>query len=807
MIASKQKPLYLTLFFTSTALLSYEIFLTRIISAMFLKYFSVLAISVTMAGLGMGGMLVQVYLKGKDATRQAFYYYLSALCLCTSLIIIPIFFSYVRIPSFVMYTSDLFMMAIFIGLCIMPFFWGGIILVLAYQYNADQVHRIYLFDLLGAASGCLLALFMLNQTDGFSAVLFSAVVGIVVLLINSVNIEKKLKKLAWGVSLLIVGLFVFNHLTGTWKLPHPSGRKDALSFEKWSEFGLTTIAKKSRFSGRGVSQAFEPLDPNTFKVISQDYNSSTHVVNAGMAMDELEKIKRQIACFPLLFKESPQVLVLGAGGGKDVFAALLAGSPKVTAVEFNRTVVNDIMQKQLYDFSGGLYDRKDVEVIVDEARNYLTRSKQKFDVILPVSGATPRLLAAGCYGFSTEYLQTREAYRAYLKHLHPKGVFATTFSFDSTTVEKRFQPPYRILATIKEMLQESGRQPKEHIMIIGGKTNSKIASYDYTVCVVFSPDPFSRADARRAAQIAGDMGFGLIFSPYHQAPGLLSRFLLDKNNELFYRHAPLNIRPVSDDNPFYYNHLKPEDWATWSKVPAYLKFMAAIVVIFFMYLMLLIILPISISAGRKKKEKIRIPICNLLYFASLGLGFISIELTLMQRVSAFIGIPSYGFFTTVCAFTLSMGFGSLVAGKLPREWIKRGILLIIMLLSVILVIYHQLWPVIIINLAGWNTAQKITLSMIMLCPIGLLTGMPFVFGIRLLEKGAADTVAWMWAINATTSTMGSVLVTLAWLLWGYTKTTTLGWGFYLAAGIASCFMFPARSLSDFSSRIWYNGRK
>ncbi len=751
---------------------------------MFLKYFSVLAISVAMAGLGLSGLVVQLYLKQKDAAYRAFYYYLSALCLCLSLITIPIFCSYVRIPSFVIQSSDLFMIAMFIGLCSMPFFWGGMILVLTYQYNADQVHRIYFFDLLGAGSGCLLAFFMLNQTDGFSAVLFSAVVGIVVLLITSTNMGARQRRLAWGMSLLVLGLFFFNHITGTWKLPHPSGEKDAVSFEKWSEFGLTTIARESRFEGAGISKEFKPLNPYTFKVISQDYNSSTHVVNANMAAAELEKLKRQIACFPLLFKVAPRVLVLGAGGGKDVFAALLAGSPQVTAVEFNRTIVNNIMLGRLYDFSGGLYARPRVEVIVDEARNYLTRTPRKFDVILPVTGTTPRLLAAGCYGFSTEYLQTKQAYRAYLNHLKPEGVFGTTFAFDSKTVSHCFQPPYRILATIKEMLWNSGRQPKDHIMVIGGKTNSKLAGFDYSICVIFSPARFSKADVSRAAQIARDMGFGLIFSPYYQSPGLLSRFLLGKSNELFYRRSPMNIRPVSDDNPFYYNQLKPEDWANWSRMPAYIKFIAAIGLIFLAYLLLLIILPLSFSAKRRAVTKTRTPVCYFIYFAFLGSGFISLELTLMQRVSAFIGIPTYGFFATVCAFTLSMGLGSLVAGKLPKGWIKRGICLIVMLMGTILIAYHQLWPGIIKNLAHWETAHKIILSLIMLSPIGFLAGMPFVFGIRLLNRSDDGTVAWMWAINATTSTMGSVLVAMAWLLWGYTKTTTLGWSFYLVAGIA-----------------------
>jgi hypothetical protein len=779
---SEQSPLFLSLFFTSASLLSYEIFLTRIISAMFLKYFSLLAISVAMAGLGMAGVVVQLYLSDKSAGRRVRYRILSALLLSASLILIPLLYSYIRIPSLVVQVSDLFRLAVFIGLCIMPFFWGGLILALAYHYNTNLVQRIYFLDLLGAGSGCLLAFWLLNQTDGFSAVLFSAVVGQAALLAVSLELEPGKRALAWGLSLLVAGLFVFNHLSGAWRLPHPSGRKNVNEFEQWSEFGLTTVARRSHFRGIGISRRFEPVSARVFKVITQDYNSSTHVVNAGADQAELEKVKRQIGCFPLLFKESPRVLVLGAGGGKEVFAALLCGSRKVTAVEFNRTIVNDIMLNWLYDFSGRLYERPEVEVIVDEARNYLTRSRRKFDVILPVTGTTPRLLAAGCYGFSTEYLQTKEAYRAYLEHLTPNGVFGITFSFDSDTADTRFQPHYRLLATIKETLLDTGRNPKEHIMIAGGKIHSSLANFDYSIAVIFSPEPFSRADAERAARVADRMGFELIFSPYHQAPGLLSRFLLAESNELFYRRSPINIRPVSDDNPYYYNHLKPEDWLDWDKMPHYFRFLASVVLIFVVYLLSLVILPLVLSR-KQRRHPSRVYIRHLVYFACLGLGFICLELTIMQRVNVFIGIPTYGFLATVLAFTLFMGLGGLTAGRLPEGRIKRWMLLLILMLAGILLLYRWAWPRIISGLAHWPAIHKIALCVVMLCPVGLIVGMPFVLGIRLLDKNAAKAVAWMWAVNATTSTMGSVMVSLSWLLWGYTKTTTLGWGLYLLAAL------------------------
>ncbi len=780
---SFRKSIFLSIFFTSTALLSYEVFLTRILSALFLKYFSVLAISAAMAGLGIAGIFVQLYLKDKNAESKQNIYYISAVFLSLSLIIIPLFCTYVRVPSLVIEVSNLFMVGLFIGLCIIPFFFGGVILALAYHTHIDKIEKVYFFDLLGAGIGCLLAFILLNKTDGFSAVFFSAILAQLALLSIAFGMGR-FQKLAAGIStVIILGLFVFNHYSATWKLPHPSGRKDATEFERWSEFGLTTIASKSYFTGRGISKKKEAIASEAFKVISQDYNSSTHAVNAAMPFDELEKIKNQIDSFPLLFKESPNVLVLGAGGGKDVFAALLCNSAKVTAVEFNRTIVNDIMRGYLRDFSGRLYDNPKVEVIIDEARNYLKRTKDKFNIILPVTGTTPRLIAAGCYGFSTEYLQTKEAYIAYLNHLTPKGIFGLSAAFNADTLEHEFQPAYRILATIKESLEDSGRNPAEHIMVVGGRNRSKLPDFGYSVSVIFSPAAFSEADILRADKIAHGMGYELIFSPYYKKTGLLSRFLVARDNKAFYKSAPMNIAPVADDNPYYYNYLKPENIFSWHSIPQYVKFLISILIIFLIYLLLLVILPMFNSFSFQDRKKHVYSFRRLFYFALLGLSFICLELTMMQWVSAFIGIPTYGFFTTVAAFTLSMGAGSLLAGKIGRQNIKKLFRSAVFLLAGLLFSYWLFWADITIELAHLPVGYKIFLCIAMLFPIGFICGLPFVFGMRLLDDESKNTVAWMWAINTTTSTIGAVLVALCWLLLGYNNTVILAFAGYLLSAL------------------------
>ena len=458
------------LFFTSFALLSYEIFLTRIISALFLKYFSVLAISMAMAGLGMAGVLVQVLADRGRWSSDSDRLFGIGCALVASLVFLPFYVVFIPVPNYLLTSIDLFRLLVFVSVCILPFFFGGLILSDAYHRFSSQVGRVYTADLTGAAGGTLAAFFTLRVTGGFSSIGFCATAAALALVMISGSSHRTRRLQAMSILVVVVCLFSIQHFLAVLKFPHPSRKPGVTQFEKWSEMGLTTIARLSSFTGDGLSKKAGMMDPHIFKFISHDYNSSTMAVNPSLAQREMSKVLSQISSFPFHYKPSSEVLILGAGGGKEVYTALASGVEKVTAVEFNRVIVEDIMLGELLDFSGGLYQKDKVVAVVDEARNFLNRVDKKFDVIVPVMGSTPGLVAAGCYLFSSEYLQTVEAYRRYLEHLTARGVFSFVCFFKG--FERHIGPPYRVLATIKEVLQKKGLDPPRHMMVVGGEVAS-----------------------------------------------------------------------------------------------------------------------------------------------------------------------------------------------------------------------------------------------------------------------------------------------------------------------------------------------
>jgi hypothetical protein len=324
------------LFFTSFSLLSYEIFLTRIISALFLKYFSVLAISMAMAGLGIAGVLVQILSdRGKWSASDNSLFWVGC-GLVGSLIFLPFYVVYFHVPNYLLTTIDLLKLLVFVGMCILPFFFGGLILSSAYHRFPVQVDRVYTADLLGAAGGTLAAFFTLRFTGGFSSILFSAITGAFALVTISRFLHRIRRFQAVTILVFTVCFFLIQNFYLVLKFPHPSRKPGMNQFEKWSEMGLTTVARFSNFVGEGISEKAGPIDPHTFKFISHDYNSSAMAVNPKLAQRETLKFVSQISSFPFRFKPSSHVLVLGAGGGKEVYTALISGARKITAVEFNR---------------------------------------------------------------------------------------------------------------------------------------------------------------------------------------------------------------------------------------------------------------------------------------------------------------------------------------------------------------------------------------------------------------------------------------------------------------------------------------
>ena len=164
------------------------------------------------------------------------------------------------------------------------------------------------------------------------------------------------------------------------------------------------------------------------------------------------------------------------------------------------------------------------------------------------------------------------------------------------------------------------------------------------------------------------------------------------------------------------------------------------------------------------------------YFAALGLGFMLIEIALMQKLVIFLGHPTYALSIVLTSLLASAGLGSLLAGRIQLVRKKHLLLMLVGILAVIgldVVAVNYLLPA-MLGVAVW---LRMLIVILMLVPTGLMLGMPFPSGVRLVEEQCPHLIPWGWAINAFFSVFGSIFCIVLSMAIGFSNV------FYVAAGI------------------------
>ena len=247
---------------------------------------------------------------------------------------------------------------------------------------------------------------------------------------------------------------------------------------------------------------------------------------------------------------------------------------------------------------------------------------------------------------------------------------------------------------------------------------------------------------------------------------------------------PYNIAPVSDSAPFFFFTFKTPRLLQGiihpGKVGIDWKVNLGVAVLFILLgisvvaVMAFLILPLAFHTSARVAG-----VRPLLYFIAVGLGYILVEITMIQRFVLFLGHPTYALTVVVFLMMLTSGAGSLVARHWIADWrrIRFPILFIVFALTA----YIFVLPKILVALVGWPLFAKLVASTALLAPVGFLMGMPFPTGLRALENTEAGAIEWAWAMNAAASVLGSVLAMVIAVHFGLAATLACGAAAYLAA--------------------------
>jgi hypothetical protein len=176
----------------------------------------------------------------------------------------------------------------------------------------------------------------------------------------------------------------------------------------------------------------------------------------------------------------------------------------------------------------------------------------------------------------------------------------------------------------------------------------------------------------------------------------------------------------------------------------------------------------------------------LLYFGSLGAGYLLIEIPLIQSLSLALDQPALSLATVLFVLLLSSGLGSLLS---PRFVLRKALLLLSIMIPILVIGL----PVFIHWILPMSLYARIALSILLLFPLGFLMGIPFISGLALLEVDDPHLIPWAWAINGALSGISGVVAAMISLSNGFQMTLFIGGILYLVAWLVSPRFSPRRA--------------
>jgi hypothetical protein len=745
--------------------LALQVALTRVFSAALFYHFGFLAISLALVGTGAAAMAI--YLRPRRFEPPARGASLAPWCaaFAVSLVVAPavlVRLDYTFESSITL--SFALTLALASVLASVPFFTAGMAITLAITQNPRWVHRVYASDLLGAGVG---ALAIVPAMWSAPAPLLLAALG----LVASLAVVLCADSPAWrrrglGVTAFAAVAVGLGAATSLYELP-PAIDGDPVA-DRW-----TPLSRVVGYVSTGSSN-FGTL------TYDRDY-APVPRHRRGEPLPDW----RSLALGPqsIGFEISPpgRALVIGGGGGRDIYNALSSGERDVDVVELNRAIV-DVVDDDLGPRFGSPYSLPGVNVQVGDGRSTLAQSDARYGVINIGFTNTLSGNAAQGYALTENNLYTEEAFDEYFDHLAPGGLLTVSRIY-------RLVGDEALRATVLTLAALEARgisDPARHVVVLLG-TDLLTAKPFGTVLAQLTR--FTASQLARIKRLARERSDGLAFAPggpYRREWRQLARApTLDG----FCSGYRVDVCPPTDDKPFFLNfeRLGQIGQAT---PPGYLFTVKPFTVLLVALgiLLVLCVLAFALPLGLVARSD-RPPLGSLVLFAAIGIGFLVFEVTMIQRFVLFLGFPTYSLSVVLAALLAFTGLGAGLSGLWRRP--QRALTAAMVLVAVLIVAAAFGLPPLLAALIDLPFSARILLTAVVLAPYGVLMGMAMPIGLRRLSRLHPRGVPWAWGINGVTSVLASVLALTVAITAGFTVATLLAAACYaVAAGQAISVRWP-----------------
>ncbi len=744
----------------SCASLMLELVLTRIFSVTLFYHFAFLAVSLALFGIGTAGVVL--YVRGKSFKRDK---------LARSLTIYAVLFGISAIlslwvvlakkppPRFgwgsLLDLSSLYLVGA------LPFFFSGMCLSLAVTLLRKHVSRVYFYDLSGAALGCLLTIPALNLLGGPSAFLAAAAVGVTAGALFSWGGRRFWIVAACAASFW--GLVGADVAFGLFQVPSVKAIDESrVVYSRWNSFSRVTVSKT----------------PEDFMWMNIDSDAATRIFSAGAyragANANMRFSETRLAALVYALANSGPALIIGPGGGADVIAALQRGVKKVIGVELNGIIAGDVMQDRFAAYSGDLYRRPEVKIVVAEGRSFVRRAERKYSSIQATLVDTWAATNAGAFTLSENTLYTVEAFEDFIERLEDDGLLSMTRWLRSPPREF-----VRLIGLGVAALRRRGVSDCSRHFFVAA--DARMASF------LLKKTPYTPDELELLRSSCSRDRLRVLYDPDRPIGrgDLMGRIVRASRPETVWDGSSLDISPPTDDRPFFFYTTRPCDFfarlfgSAQEKNDIGVQLLAGLLVIVVLAVLLFIFIPLFAFRRTDLKGSRGSKVLALLYFAAIGIGFIALEMAWMQHFVLFLGHPIYALGIVLFVLLLASGTGSFLTRKIGEQRALLNLWPSVSLLALVVVIYALGLGRLFQVLVGLPLFARISLAAIILVVPGLLMGRMMPLGIKTLSLHAPEIIPWAWGVNGAASVLGSVMAVALSMNMGYTITQMIAVAVYL----------------------------
>jgi hypothetical protein len=785
-------------------------FLTRIFSILFNSGLAFLAISTTFLGLGSAGVAVCLLPRlfapersARQVPRIAFAYALSLVGGVVALVKLDSATDLGRALGLVAQVQAVLGASL---LMLPAMALVGLVISLVLRTHAARVNRLYGADLLGGGVGCLLVLPLMSWIGGDSGVFAIgalAALGAACLAYAHGNVggNRRVGMLALAAAALFAAAPALNRGRGLLDV-----RSHATDLSEVSHWVLEDREVATIWNPLARLGIFETLDQSALYV-RIDSSCQTGIPSQEPRFTQQWIDSADFERLPWVLDRHARYLEIGAGGGRGMLMAKALGSRRIVGVEINPGITSSSMGG-FPGFGVGDWTRADpeAELVTAEGRSHSRVIDEKFDTVTITFIQTRVADGSAAFALSEANLFTTEAFTGFLSLLDEDGLFYVFRQGGNELL--------RLITMARDALAELGiRDVRSRLFLARNETNRSI--------LMLGMAPFTSDEVAKLDRTAQELGLEILYSP-SGAPGprpanpfldhvadlrasgeltmtavadlydrwvhapdaesLEATYVKTDDPESFRARSIVDISAPTDDRPYYFftGIADWRDFGLYFDVAGVRILGGTVILLFWMgaaftaLVALLIALPLAFRRGAARPST---GLAVLGYFSGLGLGYIAVQISFIQRFSLFLGHPVYAISVVLLGFLLASGAGSMASDRLFRG----GLLTFgraLALLAGLLVAWNFVLPLVFHSDAiTWPVPAKIATSLVLILPLGFAMGLFFPQGIRLVDRAAPALVPWAWGANSAASIVGSIFSLIFAIHFGFSATA-------LAAAVA-----------------------